>query len=74
MTYRLSKVSQNSSIVKFHILDDFGIAGSVSCKPEDEGDLLSHWKDAPRAAAIAAARGKNPMVAAMLAGKKYPFG
>ena len=75
MTYTLSKVSENASIVKFRISDDFGVCGSVSCKPEHQSDLLACWRAAPPrpAAANAAARGKNPMVSAMMSARKHPL-
>jgi hypothetical protein len=67
MTYTLSKVSENASIAKYHIFDDLGVCGSVSCALENEAALLAHWRDAPRPAASAASTArKNPMVAAIL--------
>jgi hypothetical protein len=46
------------------------IVGRVCVRPEEVGDFLAHWKDAPRsnAPALATARSKeNAMVSAMLA-------
>jgi len=75
VTYTISKVSENASIVKFRISDDFGTCGSVSCSPENQADLLACWKgSAPRSAAANTVHDgrRNPMVAAMLAAKKHP--
>jgi hypothetical protein len=71
--FRLEKISSNSSVTKFDVLDGTGICGRISVKPEDEAALLACWKDTAPPTASNAARGKqNPMVGAMLRAKKHP--
>jgi len=72
--FRLQKISSNSSITRFDVLDGTGICGRISVKPADESALLACWKDTAPPASNAAARGtQNSMVGAMLAAKKRPL-
>lgn len=74
--FRLEKsttASSHSSVTRFNVFNARGdIIGSINVPPDEEQDLLTHWRSsapAPaRAAATPRAAGKkeNPMIAALL--------
>jgi hypothetical protein len=53
MTFKLTKVSANKNLAKYHIVNSAGeLCGSVSVPPSQEKDLLASWhgpQAAPRA-------------------------
>ena len=48
-TFKLEKsTASNRTISKFNVIDgDGALCGIISVKPEEEADLLAHWKGAP---------------------------
>jgi hypothetical protein len=71
MKFRLQKSSgSNDVITKFDVVDDNeSIVGRICVPREASADLLAHWNAAPSPSSTAA-RGKNPVVNAMLAAKR----
>ena len=75
--FRLEKstAASHSALTRFNVFNSAGdIVGSISVQPNEEADLLAHWRSSAPAptARAAAATGKNPMIAAMVsASRKY---
>jgi hypothetical protein len=70
-TFRLERKSSNRSLTKFFIYDSAGaIVGSISVPPEQERDLLAHWKDASPAPVNANTKRPNAMLEALKRGPK----
>ena len=71
--FRLEKSTRShSALSRFHVFNAAGeIVGSINVQPNEEADLLAHWRSSSPAPARTAA-GKNPMIDAMVsASRKY---
>ena len=64
MNFQLVKsTASTKALAKFNVMRGDDLVGSITVKPEEEADLLAHWKGAPTAKS-------SPKNAASNAGKQ----
>ena len=75
--FRLEKstTASHSALSRFYVFNAAGdIIGSINVEPNEEADLLAHWRSSSPAPAARAAASQNLMVKAMTeAARKHPL-